>query len=88
MIRTQVKLLGVFLFMLAAFVFTARSVAAKDILEFIDIPVTGDPQATIDPVIACRNGLTFGFYAVAKQAMRDDGAHRWDISFARTKAIC
>ncbi len=82
MIRTQVKLLGVFLFMLAAFVFTARSVAAKDILEFIDIPVTGDPQATIDPVIACRNGLTFGFYAVAKQAMRDDGAHRWDISFA------
>jgi len=82
MIRFQVKMLGVLLLTIAAFAFSAASASAKDILEFIDIPVTGDPQATIEPVLTCRNGFTFGFHAIDKLAMRDDGAHPWDISFA------
>jgi formylglycine-generating enzyme required for sulfatase activity len=80
--RSHAKFVGVLLLALVAFVVMAHSASAKDILEFIDIPVTGDPQATVDPVLACRNGFAFGFHAVDKLALRDDGPHRWDISFA------
>ena len=82
MIRSQVKILGVFLLAMVTFTLFVRAVSAKDILEFIDIPITGDPQGSIEPVIACKNGFTFGFHAVDRLAMRDDGAHPWDISFA------
>jgi len=83
MIRLLGKVLGVLLLTMAVFVFSANSVLAGDILEFIDIPVTGAPQATVEPLLACRNGFMFGFHAVDSLAMRDDGPHRWDISFAK-----
>ena len=38
MIRSQVKVFGVFLLTVAVFVFSASSASAGDILEFIDIP--------------------------------------------------
>jgi formylglycine-generating enzyme required for sulfatase activity len=82
MIRAKVKVLSVLLLALAATAFSVRSASTADVLEFVDIPITGDPQATIDPILMCRNGATFGFYAIDALAMRDDGAHPWDMSFA------
>jgi formylglycine-generating enzyme required for sulfatase activity len=81
MIRSPLKLFGVLLLTLAAFVFSASTASTKDILEFIDIP-EDDVQAMMDPMLACTNGVSFEFHAVDKQASRPDGPHKWDISFA------
>ena len=51
-------------------------------LEFIDIPVDTARQASVEPIVACRNGFVFGFHAIDNLAMREDGPHPWDISFA------
>jgi formylglycine-generating enzyme required for sulfatase activity len=83
MIRSPIKVLGVLLLTVAAFVFAVRSTFAGDIQEFVDIPITGDRQATVEPILACRNGIMFGFHAIDKLAKRTDGPHQWDISFAK-----
>ncbi len=83
MIRLQVKVLGVLLFILAAFVFSASSVIAGDILEFIDIPTTDARQAAVEPILTCRNGFMFEFHAIDKLAKQKAGPHQWDISFAK-----
>ncbi|MFN2201983.1 MAG: SUMF1/EgtB/PvdO family nonheme iron enzyme [Caldilineaceae bacterium] len=82
MIRAEFKVIGVIVLVIVAVAFSVHAASTADVLEFVDIPITGDPQATIDPILACRNGVTFGFYAIDALAMRDDGPHQWDMSFA------
>jgi hypothetical protein len=67
--RSYVKSLAVLLLTFAAFALSAGSASTADVLEFLDIPTDGDPQATIDLAIACTNGVAFGLHAVDRQAI-------------------
>lgn len=82
MIRLQSKLIGVLLVMVAAIVISAGKALAADVLEFIDIPDTGEHQATVEPILACKNGFAFGFHALRALALQETGPRPWDISFA------
>jgi formylglycine-generating enzyme required for sulfatase activity len=82
MVRSLSKILSALVFAVATLLFSASSASTKDILEFIDIP-DEDIQAAMDVALACRNGVMFGFHAIDELAMREDGPHNWDISFAK-----
>src|SRR5215211_4351478 len=83
MIRLPYKSLTILFLTVAAIVFTAHTALTKDVLEFIDLPAGDDVQATIDPLLSCRDGIMFSLHTMDRSADTAEGPHRWDISFAR-----
>ena len=83
MIQYRYKLLSIIFVVVAAFLISSEHTSAKDVLEFIDLPDEGIPQATLDPLLACRDGVMFELHTASTSANTADGPHPWDISFAQ-----
>ncbi len=83
MIKLSYKIFGILLFVVAALAFSADTASTKDVLEFIDLPAGDDVQATLDALLACRDGVIFSLHTMDRLAQTAEGPHPWDISFAR-----
>ena len=57
--RLVVKIFGSLFLTMMIFAFSASLASAKDVLEFIDLPSGDHPQAALDPLLACRDGVIF-----------------------------
>ncbi len=70
-----------------AFLLTSTDVQSGDVLNFLVIPESPNVQAGMDVMLACENGVAFGFSTMVPMARLEDSEHVWDISFANEAGL-